>query len=154
MNVDNLVALASDLPEAVRQNALDLLERMSSVVEGVGDDDISWKPPMLRILQATSDRSGLAKGITIGDMVLGDEKFEPPFPVIPLRVWDSRQMWSPDKDDNRILCWSPDAKLGMTGVECRKCPHQVFDTVENKVACSKNKTMLLQSADFRHLFQV
>ncbi len=154
MNVDNLIPLANELPDEVRQNALDLLERMSSTLEGIGDGDIEWKPPILRVLQATSDRSGLAKGISIGDMVLGDEKLDAPFPVIPLRLWDSRTMWSPDKDDTRILCWSPDAILGVTGVACKGCKHQVFDPVENKVDCSKSKTFLVMSADFRHIFQI
>lgn len=154
MDVTNLVTLAQDLPEPFRQNALDLLDRMSAVVEGIGDGDITWKPPMLRVLQATSDRSGLGKGVGIGSMVLGDEVLEAPFSVIPIRLWDSRQMWSPDKDDNRILCWSPNAILGMTGVACKTCPHQVFDTEANKVACTKNKTFLVISSDLSNLFQV
>lgn len=154
MDVTNLISLAGDLPESISQNALDLLEKMGSVVEGVGDDDISWKPPIMKVVQATTDRSSLPKGTSIGDLVIGDEKMETPLQVIPIRMWDSRQMWSPDKDDNRILCWSPDAKLGMAGVECRKCPHQVWNEVEGKVDCTKNKSVLMLTADLRHLFQV
>lgn len=154
MDVTNLVPLANDLPEGFSEVVLELLGKMSATIEGIGDGDITWKPPILKVLQATSDRSGLAKGIGIGDMVLGDEKMEAPLRVIPLRLWDSRQMWSPDKDDTRTLCWSPDAVVGVTGVACRTCPHQVFDTTENKVACTKNKTMLVASADMRHLFQI
>jgi hypothetical protein len=154
MDVTNLIPLAEALPEALAHNALELLEKMGSVIEGVGDEDITWKPPLLKVVQATTDRSALPKGTTIGDMVVGDEKVEGPFSIIPLRLWDSRQMWSPDKDDNRILCWSPDATMGMTGQACRTCQFQVFDTVENKVACTKNKTFLVISSDLRHLFQV
>lgn len=154
MDVTNLIPLANDLPEGISERALELLERMSATIEGIGDGDIEWKPAILKVVQATTDRSSLPKGTAIGDMVIGDEKMESPLRVIPLRLWDSRQMWSPDKDDNRILCWSPDAVLGMTGVACRTCPNQVFDTVENKVACTKNKTFLVITEDLRHLFQV
>lgn len=154
MDTTNLVPLAEDLPEPFRQNALDLLEKMSAVVEGIGDGDIEWKPPMLRVLQATSDRSGLAKGVGIGSMVLGDEVLEAPFSVIPIRTWSSRQMWSPDKDDNRILCWSPDATLGVTGVACKTCPNQVWDAVENKINCTKNVTFIVISSDLSSIFQV
>lgn len=154
MDVTNLIPLANELPEDKVQQALDLLERMSATIEGIGDGDIEWKPPILKVVQATTDRSSLPKGTAIGDMVIGDEKMEAPLRVIPLRLWDSRQMWSPDKDDTRILCWSPDAVLGVTGTACKTCPHQVFDTVENKVDCTKNKTFLVISEDLRHLFQV
>lgn len=154
MEVTDLISLANDLPEGQAAQALELLERMSATIEGIGDGDIEWKPPILKVVQATTDRSSLPKGTAIGDMVIGDEKMESPLRVIPLRLWDSRQMWSPDKDDNRILCWSPDAVLGMTGVACRTCPNQVFDTVENKVACTKNKTFLVITEDLRHIFQV
>ncbi len=154
MDVTNLISLANDLPEDKAAQALELLERMSATIEGIGDGDIEWKPAILKVVQATTDRSSLPKGTAIGDMVIGDEKMEAPLRVIPLRLWDSRQMWSPDKDDNRILCWSPDAVLGVTGVACRTCPNQVFDTVENKVACTKNKTFLVITEDLRHLFQV
>lgn len=154
MNVDNLIPLANDLPESISQQALELLERMSATIEGIGDGDIEWKPPILKVVQATTDRSSLPKGTAIGDMVIGDEKMEGPLRVIPLRLWDSRTMWSPDKDDTRILCWSPDAALGVTGQICKVCPNQIFDTVENKVSCTKNKTFLVITADLKHLFQV
>lgn len=154
MDVTDLISLANDLPEGKAEQALELLERMSATIEGIGDGDIEWKPPILKVVQATTDRSSLPKGTAIGDMVIGDEKMEAPLRVIPLRLWDSRQMWSPDKDDNRILCFSPDAVLGMTGVACRTCPNQVFDTTENKVACTKNKTFLVITEDLRHIFQV
>lgn len=154
MDVTNLISLANDLPEEKAAQALELLEKMSATIEGIGDGDIEWKPAILKVVQATTDRSSLPKGTAIGDMVIGDEKMESPLRVIPLRLWDSRQMWSPDKDDNRILCWSPDAVLGVTGVACRTCPNQVFNVEENKVACTKNKTFLVITEDLRHLFQV
>lgn len=152
MDVSNLIELAGNLPESVSQNALDLLERMSSTVEGIGDGDIEWRPPILKVVQATTDRSSLPKGVSIGDVVIGDEKLEQPVRVIPLRSWDSRQMWSPDKDDSRVLCWSPDAVTGITGQACKTCPHQVFNTEENRVDCTKNKTVMCVTSDLRHIF--
>lgn len=154
MDVTDLMALAAELPEGKSEAALDLLERMSATIEGIGDGDIEWKPPILKVVQATTDRSSLPKGTAIGDLVIGDEKIEQPLRVIPLRLWDSRQMWSPDKDDTRILCWSPDAQTGVTGQACRSCPHQIFNEEERKVDCTKNKTFMVISHDFRYLFLV
>ena len=151
MDVTDLLPLATDLPEDVAQNALDLLDRMSATIEGIGDQDIEWKPPMLKVVQATTDRSTLPKGANIGDLVLGDEKIEQPLRVIPLRMWDSRNMFSPDKDDKRVLCFSPDAVVGSSGQACRSCPHQVFNQEENTVDCTKNKTFLCITSDFRHI---
>lgn len=151
MDVTDLISVAGELPEALSANAVELLERMSATIEGIGDQDIEWKPPILKIVQATTDRSTLPKGTNIGDLVIGDEKIEQPLRVIPIRLWDSRQMWSPDKDDNRILCWSPDATTGITGAACRTCQHQVFNTEENKVDCTKNKTFMCITDDLRHL---
>ena len=66
MDVTDLISVAGDLPEQLSQNALDLLERMSATIEGIGDGDIEWKPPILKVVQATTDRSTLPKGTNIG----------------------------------------------------------------------------------------
>ncbi len=155
MDVSDLISLAADLPEgALQENALALLERMGSTIEGIGDGDIEWKPSILKVVQATTDRSSLPKGTTIGDIVIGDRKLEQPLKVIVLRTWDSRQMWDPDKDNNRILCWSPDAMTGAQGQICKTCPHQVFDTETNRVDCTKNKTFMVITSDLSEVFQV
>ncbi len=154
MEVQDLIGLTNDLPEAVRENAQALLEKMSSSIEGIGDTDISWRPPILKVVQATTDRSSLPKGTTIGDLVVGDTKQEQPLKVIPLRMWDSRNMWDPDKDSKRILCRSPDAITGSQGQACKTCPHSQFDQENNRVDCTKNKTFLVISADLSEIFEV
>lgn len=133
---------------------MNLLERMGSTIEGIGDTDIQWKPPILKVVQATTDRSSLPKGTSIGDLVIGDTKAEQPLKVIPIRTWDSRQMWDPDKDNSRILCWSPDAITGAQGQACKTCPYSKFDETTNRVDCTKNKTFLVINADMTEIFQV
>lgn len=154
MDVQDLITLVADLPEAVQENAMNLLERMGSTIEGIGDTDIQWKPPILKVVQATTDRSTLPKGTSIGDIVIGDTKMEQPLKVIPIRTWDSRQMWDPNKDNTRVLCWSPDATTGAQGQACKTCVHSKFDEVNNRVDCTKNKTFLVISADLSEIFQV
>lgn len=151
-NIETLRALANELPDDLKANALALLEEMGTVIEGVGDDPIVWKPNYLKLVQGTTDRSTIPKGTAIGDMVLGETKLEQPFPIIPIRMWDGRQFWDPDQNSNRILCFSPDAKVGSIGKDCRSCPHQVWKEDGTPSDCGKNKTMLAISADLRYVF--
>lgn len=152
MNLDSLKELAANLPESHKQNALDLLERMEAVVEGIGDEPIRWRAPMLRMLQATSDRSKAPKGAGPGDFILGEEKIDQPLPFIVLTIYNTRQYWSPDKDEAKMLCSSPDAKVGYIGMDCNKCPHGKFDEEARKSECGKVKQALVISADFKEIF--
>src|SRR5579859_5435468 len=154
MNLDSLKELAVNLPESHKQNALDLLERMEAVVEGIGDEPIRWRAPMLRMLQATSDRSKLPKGVGAGDFLIGEEKVDQPLKGIVLTIYNTRQYWSPDKDEAKMLCSSPDAKVGYIGLDCAKCPHGKFDEEARKSDCGKVKQALMIDADFKEIFFV
>lgn len=154
MNLESLKVLAAELPESHKQNALDLIERMEAVVEGIGDEPIRWRPLLLRLIQATSDRSKLPKGVGAGDFMLGEEKVDQPLKVIPLYIGNGRQYWSPDKDEAKMLCSSPDAKVGYIGLDCNKCPHGKFDEEARKSECSKIKQMLVIKADFSDIFTI
>lgn len=154
MNFDKLKPLAEALPENVRANALALVERMGEVVEGIGDREVHWRPTVLKLVQATSDRQALPKGANIGDFVLGETKLDQPVTIIPLRSWDGRQRWDPDQANNRILCSSPDAKYGFTGQECKTCPYQVWNEVEGKSECSKIKSVLVIASDLSDVFLI
>lgn len=152
MNLDNLKKLANDLPESVKANALALIERMDAVVEGIGDDGITWRPNLLKLVQPTSDRGSLPKGTAIGDMVLGEEKQNQPLKFIPIRIWDARQYWDPDQTNTRMLCNSPDAKFGYIGRECKGCEFAAWDEVAKKSACSKIKSIIAIKSDFSDIF--
>lgn len=153
-NLEQLVAIAQNLPENVRENALNLLERMSEVIEGIGDDRvIGWQPKHLKVVQPTTDRTRLPKGSSIGSMILGEEIQDNPIGVIPLRSFESRIMWSPVKDDDTVLCKSPDGKVGQKG-NCRNCPHSVFDESVGRSDCAKQKNLILIKEDLSDIFYV
>lgn len=157
MELDKLKPVAELLPEAVRANALALLDEMTSVVEGIGDEPVLWKPPFLKLVQGTTDRSSLPKGTGIGDFVVGEQKMEQPLQYIPLRIWDARQYWDPDQTNNRMLCNSPDGKRGFIGLDCKTCPHSQW--LEDKdgrqgSACNKIKSMLAITSDLRNVFSL
>jgi hypothetical protein len=154
MNVDSLKTLAQDLPESHKQNALDLLERMGEVIEGIGDKPQTWRPPLLRLVQGTTDRSSIPKGTAIGDMLIGETKLEQPFKIIPIRTWDGRQFWSPDPNESKLECWSLDGKLGWIGMYCNQCPHKVFNEETRKSDCGKTKNILAMTSDFSDLVQI
>lgn len=153
-NLENLKALAANLPAVYKENAEALLERMGEVIEGIGDEPITWKPNMLRLVQGTTDRGSIPKGTTIGDFVLGEARVERPLKFVPIIVWDGRQYWSPDQTESKMLCSSPDAKLGYIGANCNSCPHSAWDEETKKTECSKVKQALVIAEDLSDIFQV
>lgn len=150
-NIVNLKAKIDTLPSTVKANAAKLVEEMSTVIEGIGDETVAWKPAFLKLVQGTTDRGSIPKGTAIGDFVLGEEKIEQPLKFIPIRIWDARQYWDPDQTSNKMLCWSPDAKQGSMFGECKTCEHGKW--VENEgSACGKIKSVLAISADLSKVF--
>lgn len=152
-NLDKLKALANELPDTVKANALALIEEMGTVVEGIGDEQVAWRPGYLRLVQGTTDRSTIPKGTGIGEFVLGEKKVEQPLHFIPLRIWDARQMWDPDQTSNKILCWSPDSKLGSVYGDCRTCKYK--DWVEGQGSdCGKTKTTIVIDSTLSRVFTI
>lgn len=152
MNLQNLKTLSKDLPKGLKENASNLLTRMEEVVEGIGDEPIRWKPSLLKLVQGTTDRTTIPKGTAIGDFVLGQKMVERPMKFIPLRIWEGRQYWSPDPNEAKLLCSSPDAKLGYIGMYCNQCPHSKYDEVAKKSECSKTQNVISITADFSDIF--
>lgn len=151
-NLDTLTALAAKLPKGYKENAEALLERMGTVIEGIGDDGITWKPPILRLVQGTTDRTSIPRGTAIGDFVLGEDRVDRPLKFIPLIIWNGRQYWSPDQTENKMLCNSPDAKLGYIGTYCNQCPKAKWNEEENKSECSRIKQTLAITEDLSEVF--
>lgn len=152
-NLNKLAELSAALPDAVKKNAMALIEEMSTTVEGIGDDPVAWKPGFLKLVQGTTDRGSIPRGTAIGDFVLGEERLEKPLKFIPIRIWDSRQYWDPDQTSNKMICWSPDGKLGSMFGECRTCAHK--DWVEGEgSACGKSKTALVLDSEMKKVFTV
>jgi len=155
LNLQTLVAqlrpIAEALPAAYRVNANSLLDKMGAVIEGIGDDGIEWKPPFLRLVQGTTDRSSIPRGTGIGDFVIGESAVERPLKFIPLRLWQGRQYWNPDQTKSNMLCYSPDAKVGSFGDDCRACPYARWEG-EEKAACTKVYGILGLTADMSELF--
>lgn len=151
--LDTLKAQAATLPESVRANALKLIDVMGTPVEGIGDEPTPWKPPFLRLVQGTTDRGSIPKGTGIGEFVLGEEKLEQPLHFVPIRIWDSRQYWDPDQTSNKILCSSPDAKVGYAFGECKTCPHAVWKEGEGS-DCGKGKNVIAITSDLSRIFTV
>ena len=136
--------------ENLKAGALSLLSKMTESIEGIGDREISWRPSILKVVQSMTDTDKLPDGAKAGDMIVGDSVLAKEYNVIPLRVWDSRLMWHPDKDVNEIICQSPDAKVGYKYGECRKCDHAEFK--EGGAACNKTKNVMVVSADLSEVF--
>ena len=150
-NLEQLKELAAALPEVVKDNALGLVSRMGEVIEGIGDEGQEWKPSFLRLVQGTTDRSSIPKGTSIGDMVIGEKRIEGPLHFIPFRMWQGRQYWDPDPANSKLLCQSPDTKLGYVGIECRSCPFAQWVEGEGS-ACGKIHTVISITADLSEIF--
>jgi hypothetical protein len=154
MEFEKLYELAEQLPESVRDNAVELLTRMNTKIEGIGDTDVEWYPPLLKIVQGMSDRNKLPKGAMIGDVIIGERKVESPMKFIPIRVYESRQYWSPDQNEARMLCSSPDAQVGYLGFNCKSCPHAKYDEEAKRSECSKLEVVMAMSEDLSELFVI
>jgi hypothetical protein len=154
MDLQKLTELAASLPDSVRAKAQALVTRMGEKIEGIGDKPVEWRPSTAKLMQAVSDRSKAPKGALPGSIIVGEEILDQPARVIVLRSWDARQYWSPDQNEAKMLCSSPDAELGYMGYECRKCPHSKFDEETKKTECNKIKTMMVLKADLSDIFLI
>lgn len=154
-DLTKLQELAAALPKELSEKALALVERMGASIEGLGDEPQKWRPGNLKLIQGTSDRSKLPKGAIIGSLVLGDVIYDTPFNVIPMSVWSGRQMWSPDQNEAKLLCSSPDGKVGYMGYDCKtNCPHSKFDEVARKSECGATYVVLAIAADMSDIFAI
>ena len=151
-NFEKLAELAKELPAAYSTNASALVEKMGEVIEGLSDKPIEWKPSTLKLVQATTDRSKLPKGATIGSLILGESIVKTPLKVIPLRVYTTRQMWNPDPAAASMVCSSPDGVTGFRYGSCKACPNAQFDEVEKKSACNKTITVVSVAEDLSSIF--
>jgi len=149
-NLEPLIELAKELPKEVKDNALNLLDKMGSTIEGISDTPVEWRPDIAKVVQAMSDRSKLPKGAGPGDILIGEDILEQPATVIPLRMWDARQYWDPDPNENKMLCSSPDAVMGYLGYVCKECPHSKWE--DGKSDCSKIKQGSFITADLSTFF--
>lgn len=152
-DIENLKELAANLPDTVKGNATALVELMGTVIEGIGDTPIEWRPDILKILQGTSDRSKYAKTTPIGAMIVGEEVLTQPVDVYPIRLWGSRQYWSPDQNEAKMLCSSPNGEMGYLGYKCSECPHAVWKE-EGGSDCSKVWQVAVITADLSKFFIV
>ncbi len=154
MDLTKLKDLAAGLPEAYKANAEALIARMDEVIDGIGDEPVKWRAGTVKLFQAVSDRTKAPKGTQIGDLILGENVLKTPFGVIPMRSWDARQYWSPDQNEAKMLCSSPDAELGYIGLKCRECPHSKFDEEAKKTECNKIKVVMVLAADCSDIFLI
>jgi|ERR1700756_2945967 len=152
-NLDLVKQFIDGLPDDVKGNAQDLIDRMTATISGIGDDDVEFRIPLLKVLQATSDRTGFPKGTGPGDLVLGEEVLQAPVNFIPIRVHEARQFWDPEISNRKMLCQSPDAVMGQIGRECRTCPHATWVDGQGS-DCQKIHTVIGITADLKEVFQI
>lgn len=153
MDTTKLTAALETLPDSYKEKATTLIERMGTVVEGVGDGGIEWRAPFLRLVQGTTDRSTIPRGTAIGDFVIGENRVERPLSFIPLRLWEARQYWNPDQTKNNTLCFSLDSKVGQYGDVCKTCPYSQWVEGEG-AACGKTINIYGIASDLSELFTV
>ena len=149
---EKLAELAKGISGAHGKNAVALVARMQEVIEGLSDKPMEWRPPTIKLVQATTDRSKLPRGATIGSLILGESIVQSPLKVVPLRVYTTRQMWNPDPAAASMVCSSPDGEVGYRYGKCKECPNQKFDEVEKKSACNKTITVISATEDLTNVF--
>jgi hypothetical protein len=151
-NYEKLAELAKGIAGVHGKNASALVEKMGEVIEGIGDKPQEWRPATVKLVQATTDRSKLPRGATIGSLVLGESLVATPLKVVPLRSYITRQMWNPDPSTSQMICSSPDGETGFKYGKCKTCIHQKFDEVEKRSACNKTITVVSVTEDLTNVF--
>ncbi len=150
-NLEQIKELAEKLPKDLKANAVALIERMGTSIEGIGDNPIEWRPDLLKILQGTSDRAKYGKSVPIGAMIAGEDVLDQPLDVYPIRAWKARQYWSPDQTEAKMLCSSPNAVMGYIGNVCKECPHAVWKEGEGS-DCSSVIQVAVITTDLSKFF--
>lgn len=148
-----VIEAAAALTGTKKDAAEQLLEQVTSVIEGIGDRPIRWNPPFLRVIQPTS--TNVPDSAKIGSLVIGETVLPDRVRFIPLRTWASREMLDKESDvtNPRKLCNSPDAKVGSNYGECRKC--KFSEWVEGEGSdCRKQINVLAITEDFRDIFLI
>lgn len=151
-NLETLAELAATLPAKTKANAVELVQKMGEVIEGIGDNPIEWRPDNLKVVQGTSDRSKLPKDAKIGSMVIKDQVMAQPLVVIPIRAWKGRQYWDQDPNNARVICSSQDSKVGYRFGNCRTCQYAKFDEEANKSQCNMNVTVISTTPELDRIF--
>ncbi len=154
-STDAIVLAAQAIKDkALRANAMALAEEMSSVVEGLGDNDKIWYPSRLRLIQQSTILSDLENGddAKIGGYVVGNKYIGNEIPVHVIRTWNSRTLMDEDIDKHNVICTSTDAKNGTKYGQCRTCKFGRYE--EGKITpCRSNSVYIMVSADLRHVLQ-
>lgn len=144
--------------ETKRANALALLERMSTCIEGVGDRPITWLPTQIKILQNMSNMDNITaenpRDVAAGAIVANNHVLPQGTKVIPLMFWNGRSFWDPDPNNNRKLCSSPDAKVGWAHGNCFECPYSKAPEGEQIPPCTKEFVFLVIAEDLSDIYRV
>ncbi|HET8686253.1 MAG TPA: hypothetical protein VFM18_06265 [Methanosarcina sp.] len=144
--------------EAKKANALALLERMATCIEGVGDRPITWLPTQIKILQNMSNMDNISaddpRAVTAGAIVANNFVLPQGIKVIPLMFWNGRSLWDPDPNNSRKLCSSPDSKIGWAHGSCYECAFSKAPDGEQIPPCSKEFVFLVIAEDLSDIYRV
>ena len=77
-----------------------------------------------------------------------------PLDVIPMGVWNGRQFWSPDQNEAKLICSSPDAKVGYLGYDCKTCPHSRWNEETRRSECGMTYEFMVIKADLSDVFKI
>lgn len=155
----NLAALANAIKdETKRTNALGLLERMNTVIEGMGDRPITWLPTQIKILQSMSDMDKInaddPRDKVAGSLVAGNRVIPQGTKVVPLMFGTARSLWDKNTENTRKLCSSPDGKVGWVYGTCNTCPHSKGVDAESLPACNKEIVFFAMAEDLSDMYRL
>jgi hypothetical protein len=115
------------LSEEAREPFLQLFEQMTSVPEGMENDNATWRPERIKILTGTTTDPGVPGDAKKGDIWVNGETLwsttdgpGQPWLFVPVYHWQSRVRFAPD--DQVPSCSSMDSKWNMMGTkQCDTC---------------------------------
>ena len=115
------------LSEEAREPFIRLYEQMTTVPEGMENDNAAWKPERIKILTGTTTDAGVPGDAKKGDIWVNGETLwcttdgpGQPWLFVPVYHWQSRVRFAPE--DQVPSCSSMDSKWNVMGTKlCDNC---------------------------------
>jgi hypothetical protein len=147
------------LPEEVRNQIMALHSQASPTKAGMDEVTIAWRPPEIKIVQATTTAASRPESARAGDLFsTAGDALPKQFSFVPVHFNNENVLFPADA--KRPECQAPDAKLGRPYGECQKCPHLPFGQQnggrgeQKKTDCNNQIVAAVLASDLSQLYIV
>lgn len=152
INAD-LASIPASVSEDDKLKIQDLLERITSVPEGL-EGDYRWRPSRLKLQHPTTSDPMAPEDGRPGDYFAEGEtvysgKSGTGWPFIPLLMWTSHARF--EEGGTAPACSSDDGEWSRSGLSCARCP---MNPTYDKAPCRRAHEVVLLASDLSNVYQL